>query len=75
MTEPNDHADDDPRHHTTRLRGLLEQLAEHARADVGKVADPRAQGLFETTAEVCRGLATAMRHYEDRDRDPGPGGS
>lgn len=66
MTEPNDFPDDDPRHHTTRLRGLLGELAEHAHADVDKVTDPGAQALFGTTAEVCRGLATAVQQYEDR---------
>lgn len=66
MTEPNDFPDDDPRHHTTRLRGLLGELAEHARTDVDKVTDPGAQALFATAAEVCRGLATAVQQYEDR---------
>ncbi|MBC3191525.1 hypothetical protein H7X46_10670 [Pseudonocardia sp. C8] len=66
MTEPNDYPEDDPRHHTTRLRGLLDQLADHALADVDKVSDPGAQALFETTAEVCRGLAAAMRRHEQR---------
>jgi len=31
---------------------------------VAKVSEPKAQALFETTAEVLRGLATAYDHYE-----------
>jgi len=53
----------DPRHHAARLRDMLTRV-EHAREDVVKVAEPKAQALFETTAEVCAALATAMEHYE-----------
>jgi hypothetical protein len=40
--------------------------ALRARQDVGKVSEPKAQALFETTAEVCLGLATAFEHYEQQ---------
>lgn len=42
-------------------------MAAHAREDVGKVGEPKAQALFETTAEVCGGLATAFEHYEKQE--------
>ncbi|PYY05213.1 MAG: hypothetical protein DMG69_27845 [Acidobacteria bacterium] len=35
---------------------------DHTREDVGKINDPKAQALFETTAEVLTGLSKA---YED----------
>jgi hypothetical protein len=54
----------DPRHHTANLRQMLVDIATHAREDVGKIDEPRAQALFETTAEVCSGLATAYEHYD-----------
>lgn len=54
----------DPRHHTIKIKGLLSDVVQHAREDVGKVNDPRAQALFETTAEVLRGLVTAYEHFE-----------
>jgi hypothetical protein len=44
---------------------MLSMVAEHAREDVGKVDDPQAKALFETTAEVCGALMTTMRHYEE----------
>jgi hypothetical protein len=43
---------------------MLNDLVHHVREDVAKVSEPKAQALFETTAEVLRGLATAYDHYE-----------
>jgi hypothetical protein len=56
----------DPRHHTVRIRTMLGETIDHARGDVSKVDDPRAQALFETTAEVLIGLSKAYEHYENR---------
>jgi hypothetical protein len=41
-------------------------VAAHAREDVGKVDDPKAQALFETAAEVVDGLQRAFEHFEQR---------
>ena len=46
----------DPRHHTPKLEQILNDTAVHAREDVPKVADPKPQALFETTAELLEGL-------------------
>ncbi len=54
----------DPRHHTENIKGMLDGLLSHVREDVLKVNEPRAQALFETTAEVLAGLKTAYEHYE-----------
>ena len=54
----------DPRHHTATIRRMLNDVIEHVRADVAKVTEPKAQALFETTAEVLNGLATAYEHYD-----------
>lgn len=54
----------DPRHHTAKLKQMLTEIMEHARQDVGKVTDPKAQALFETTAEVLAGLKKAYEHFE-----------
>lgn len=56
----------DPRHHTARIKTMLDDLIHHARADVAKVTDPKAQALFETTAEVAQGLLRAYDHYEQK---------
>jgi hypothetical protein len=54
----------DPRHHTAKLKRMLTETLEHARQDVAKVSDPKAQALFETTAEVLGGLKLAYEHFE-----------
>jgi molecular chaperone GrpE (heat shock protein) len=59
-------AEDDPRHHTQKVRERLEGLIQHLREDVEKVEDHRAQALFETTAEVLEGLDRAYRHFEQK---------
>ena len=44
----------------------MSQLIEHLRGDVGKVAEPKAQALFETSAEVLTGLVKAFDDYEKK---------
>lgn len=56
----------DPRNHTAKLKQMLSGIIEHARQDVGKVSDPKAQALFETTAEVLIGLKKAFEDFEQR---------
>ena len=53
-----------PREHTTHLRTAMRDLITHLRQDIERVDEPRAQALFETTAEVLQGLITAYEHYE-----------
>jgi hypothetical protein len=54
----------DPKHHAKKLKQMLNETAQHAREDVLKISDPKAQALFETTAEVLLGLAKAYDDYE-----------
>jgi hypothetical protein len=56
----------DPRHHTPKIKGMLADVARHAREDVSKVTDPQARALFETTAEVLDGLIRAYDHAEQK---------
>jgi len=53
-----------PCHHTVQLKSRLQDLAQHLREDVGKIDEPKAQALFETSAEVLGGLIKALEHYE-----------
>ncbi len=62
--DTNPSATNDPRYHVNNIRGMLNEVANHAREDVGKVDDPRAKVLFETTAEALEGLMRACDHYE-----------
>jgi hypothetical protein len=54
----------DPRYHTSNIKRMLREVIDHLRQDVTKVDEPKAQALFETSAEVLQGLVTAYDHYE-----------
>ncbi len=43
---------------------MLTDVIEHARKDVNDVSDPKAQALFETTAEVLSGIKKAFEDFE-----------
>lgn len=53
----------DPAVHSENIQEQLEELIQHARADIERVDEPRFQALLETTAEVLTGLKTAFQHY------------
>ena len=61
--------ENDPRHHTIRIKAMLSDTMNHAREDVGNIDDPRGKALFETTAEVLSGLVKAYEHYENRSEE------
>jgi hypothetical protein len=44
MTDYAKYDEHDPRHHTQRLKQMLKDTAAHAREDVQKVSDPKANG-------------------------------
>jgi hypothetical protein len=56
-----------PIHHTQKIKARMRQLIEHLRKDVGKVTEPKAQALFETSAEVLTGLLKAFDDYEKKN--------
>ena len=58
--------ENDPRHHAAHIKQMLNDLVHNVREDVAKVSEPKAQALFESTAEVLSGLATAYDHYETK---------
>jgi F0F1-type ATP synthase membrane subunit b/b' len=59
-------SENNPVHHTQKIKAQMRQLIEHLREDVGKVAEPKAQALFETSAEVLTGLVKAFDDYEKK---------
>jgi hypothetical protein len=58
---------DNPRYHTRKVRGIMKKLIDHLRKDVLKVTEPKAQALFETSAEVLGGLVKAFQDYEKKN--------
>jgi hypothetical protein len=57
-------SENDPRHHTANMRRMLTELIDHARRDSTKISDPKAQALFETSAEVLIGIRKSFEDYE-----------
>jgi hypothetical protein len=55
-----------PIHHTQKIKARMCQLVEHLREDVEKFTEPKAQALFETSAEVLVGLVKAFDDYEKK---------
>ena len=62
----NEDKETNPNHHAQKIQGLLTELIDHVRQDVGKVREPKFQALLETSAEVLSGLRTAYEHYEKK---------
>jgi hypothetical protein len=60
------YSETDPRYHTQHVRGMMQDIITHLREDIRKIKDPKAEALFETTAEVLTGLSTAFEHYEQK---------
>jgi len=73
MRTPNENSSD-PQVHSARIQQQLEDLIQHARADIGRVSEPRFQALLETTARVLAGLKTAFQHYGEKREQAGGGG-
>ena len=53
----------DPRHHVAKIHRMLGEVMDHCREDIEKIDEPKAQVLFETSAEVLGGLRKAYEHY------------
>ena len=69
MTDLTTASGNDLFHHTQKLKGQMRDLIDHLRADVGKVTEPRAQAMFETSAEVLTGLVKAFDDFEMKAED------
>lgn len=59
-------AERNPTHHTQQIKQRLQETADHLREDIEKITEPKAQALFETSAEVLDGLIRAFDHYENK---------
>ena len=58
-----------PVHHTQKIKARMHELIDHLREDIGKVTEPKAQALFETSAEVLTGLVKAFDDYEKKSEE------
>ncbi len=69
MTDRMQYDEKDPRHHTLKLKRMLNDAAAHAREDVFKASDPKAQAPFETTSAVLKGLVKAFDAFEEKPEE------
>ena len=60
-------SENNPVHHTQKIKAQMIQIIDHLREDVGKVTEPKVQALFETSAEVLTGLVKAFDDYENKN--------
>jgi hypothetical protein len=60
-------ADNDPKHHTQKMRQRLDETIAHLREDISKVDEPQFKAMFETAAEVLGGLVKAFHDYEQKN--------
>jgi hypothetical protein len=54
---------------------MLSELRDHLREDIAKINEPRAEALFETTAETLDGLISAFEDYERGQEEAWRGGA
>ena len=59
-------SENNPIHHTQKIKARVRQLIDHLREDVGKVTETKARALFETSAEVFAGLVKVFDDYEKK---------
>ena len=64
MTDRVQYEEHDPHHHTEEIKRMLNDAACRAHEDMVKISDPKAQALFETTAQVLMGLLKAFEDFE-----------
>ena len=60
-------SDKNPQHHTQKIKKRLEETVTHLRQDIGKVDEPQLAAMFETAAEVLKGLIKAFDDYEKKN--------
>jgi hypothetical protein len=60
-------ADRNPKHHTEKMKGRLQETITHLREDIQKVDEPQLKAMFETSAEVLGGLVKAFGDYEKKN--------
>jgi len=56
----------DPRVHSEHIERQIDELIQHAQADIQRVTEPRFQALLSATADVLTGLKTAYQHYTSK---------
>jgi hypothetical protein len=56
----------DPRVHCAHIENQIDELIQHAQADIERVTESRFQALLSATADVLNGLKAAYQHYANK---------
>ena len=56
-----------PVEHVKNIQSEFEKLINHLRKAISIIKEPRAKALFETSAEVLRGLSKAFSDYAEKN--------
>jgi len=59
-------SENDPRTKAMHVRKMMQSTGVLLREGLAELTDPKAQALFETSAEVLGGLTKAFEHYENK---------
>lgn len=57
----------DTLYHARRIRAMLDDVRTHMRDDIGKIDEPQAKAMFETSAEALGGLIKAFDDYAKKN--------
>ena len=60
---------------TLKARSKLYELIVQFRMDAAEVGDPKAQVLFEFSAEILAGMARSFREYDEAPEHPSQPGA
>ena len=60
---------------TLKARSKLYELIVQFRMDAAEVSDPKAQVLFEFSAEILAGMARSFREYDENPNHPNQPGT
>lgn len=54
----------DPRHHTEKIKRMLDDVISHAEEDVAKLDNAKARALFDLTSRLLNSLKSVYDDFE-----------
>jgi hypothetical protein len=61
MTDRMQYAESDPRHHTLKIKDMLNEAMRHMREDAAKVSDPKSAGIVRNVSGSVAWLDHCLR--------------
>ncbi len=66
-----EYQENDPRHHTEKIKRMLDDVINHAQEDMGKTDNVKARALFDTTSKLLGSLKGIYEEFENQLSNPG----